>query len=124
MDARNRHMNHMCSDVVPYTCSVQHTDQQPCMQSDIHMPELFVSLFQVCGSLFRIMLSGAFLLILLAGQLKQHVLASVVFSLYEMTHLMSCSYDQWHFACHAVMSKFLSSCYSCALPSTLGNKLK
>ena len=46
-----------------------------------HLPELFVSLLQVIGSLFSFVLPGSLPFFLLAGQLKQSVLAFVVLSL-------------------------------------------
>ncbi len=51
-----------------------------------HLPELFVGLLQVIGSLFSFMLPGSFLFFLLAGQLKQGVLAFVVLSLRVNMH--------------------------------------
>jgi len=46
-----------------------------------HLPELFVGLLQVIGSLFSFVLPGCLPFFLLAGQLKQSVLAFVVLSL-------------------------------------------
>lgn len=46
-----------------------------------YLPELFVGLLQVSGSLFSFMLPGSLPFFLLAAQLKQSVLAFVVLSL-------------------------------------------
>ena len=51
-----------------------------------HLPELFVGLLHVIGSLFSFMLPRSLPFFLLAGQLEQSVLAFVVLSLQVNMH--------------------------------------
>jgi len=51
-----------------------------------YLPELFVGLLQVSGSLFSFVLPGSLPFFLLASQLKQTVLAFVVLSLWVNMH--------------------------------------